>query len=35
MWVFARRIEPALDVPVQRSHDADARHHGRAIMFDD
>jgi hypothetical protein len=22
-------------MPVQRPHDADARHHGRAVMFDD
>jgi hypothetical protein len=35
MWIFARRIEPVLDVLIQRSHDADAHHHRRAIMFDD
>jgi hypothetical protein len=27
MFVFARRIERALDVAVQRSHDADAGEH--------
>jgi len=33
--IFSRR-EHALDVPVQRSHDADSRHHGRpAIAFGD
>jgi hypothetical protein len=35
MSVFAIRIELTRDVPVQSPQDADARHHGRAGMFDD
>jgi hypothetical protein len=35
MRVFAPRIERPYDVAVQSPHDADARHHGRAVMFDD
>jgi hypothetical protein len=33
MCVFARRIEHPLDMPVQRSHHTDPRHHGRAVLF--
>src|SRR5258706_7500026 len=35
MRIFARRIEHPLDVPVQCPHNADARHHGRAVVLDD
>jgi hypothetical protein len=35
MFVFARRIEHALDVAVQRSHDADAREHRRSVLLGD
>src|SRR5712675_1392678 len=35
MRVFARRIKHPLDVSVQRSHHADARHHGGPVEFDD
>jgi hypothetical protein len=31
MMIFSRR-EHALDVAVQRPHDADARHHGWAVL---
>ena len=34
MLVFARRIGHALDVPVQRPHDTDARKHRRAVKLD-
>jgi len=34
MRVFSIGVENAHDVTVQCSHDADARHHGRAVMFD-
>jgi hypothetical protein len=33
MRVFPRGIEHALDVPTQRPHDADARHHCRPVLF--
>jgi hypothetical protein len=33
--VFAGRIKHALDVPVDRSHDADAREHRWPVMFCD
>jgi hypothetical protein len=32
--VFAISVEHPLDVAVQCSHDANARHHGRAVEFD-
>jgi len=35
MVVLAARIENALDVTVQRPHEADAREHRRAVMFGD
>jgi hypothetical protein len=35
MRVFARRTKRPFDVPVQRPHDDDARHHGRPIEIDD
>jgi hypothetical protein len=35
MGVFAILIELPNDVTVQRSHDADVRHHRRAVMRDD
>jgi len=35
MMLVAIRIENALDVAVQRSHDADAREHCRAAEFRD
>jgi hypothetical protein len=35
MRVFPRWIEHALDVAVQRPHEADAHHHGRPIEIDD
>jgi len=36
MRVFARRVKRSFDVPVQCSHDADARKHGRpAVAFGD
>ena len=35
MRVFARCIKLPKVPAVQRSHDADACHHGRAVMFDD
>jgi hypothetical protein len=28
-------LRDVIDVAVQRSHDADARHHGRPVMLDD
>ena len=34
MRVFPRSIKLPLDVSVQCSHDADARHHGGAAEFD-
>ena len=34
MLVFAISVEHPLDVAVQSSHDADARHHGRAVELD-
>src|ERR1700686_1915332 len=33
MRLFARRVEPPLDVTVQRSNDADAREHRWTVMF--
>jgi len=35
MRVFTRWIKLPLDVPVQRSQDADARHHGGPVELDD
>jgi hypothetical protein len=35
MVVFAIGIEHALDVSIQRPHDADARHHRAAVAFGD
>jgi hypothetical protein len=35
MRVFAIWVELAHDVPVQGPHEADARHHGWAVVFDD
>jgi hypothetical protein len=35
MMVLPIGIENALDMPVQRSHDADARKHRRAVVLDD
>jgi hypothetical protein len=35
MRVIAIRIEFSNDVTVQSPHDADARHHGRTLVFDD
>jgi len=35
MGVFAVGIEHPFDVSVQRPHDADARHHRRAVKLDD
>jgi hypothetical protein len=32
--VFAISVEHPLDAAVQSSHDADARHHSRAVEFD-
>jgi len=35
MGVLAVGIEHPFDVSVQRPHDADARHHRRAVKLDD
>lgn len=35
MLVFARRVKHALDVPVDRSHDADAREQRWPVLFCD
>jgi hypothetical protein len=35
MRIFARGTKLSNDVPVQRPHDADARHHSRPIELDD
>ncbi len=35
MLLFAIGIEDPFNVPVQCPHDTDARHHGRAVEFDD
>jgi hypothetical protein len=35
MRVLASRIERPHDVAVQSPRDADARHHGQAVMFDE
>ena len=34
MRVFPVGVKHPLDVPVQRGHDADPRHHGRAVALD-